>query len=205
MSDATTSQPSVPSPDPNTVLTCDQCSPSDRNHCIQCHRLYCPHFESEIDASFCRLCLTSEAANVHVHALTDSEGIAHDGRWILPQGSVYKTLPRAISEMDDTQLEEYLRYMKKGVQDTETTLQYKRIALTTGEMEQEHRKMLADRRLRGIKLPTSANTGIKIAGASNKSPRTAEEKLRDVAATIKAMGITKEMLEALLVAKKKVQ
>jgi hypothetical protein len=191
-------QDTIPEP-----LICDDLSPEhfhERSHCIQCHRIFCPHYASEIDTNFCRVCLTGEAAAVHAQPLKDHEGISHDGKWFLPHGSIYKTLPKAISEMGDPELEEYLRYMKEQVKNAETTLQYRRIAESTAQMEKTHREILRDRRLRGIKLPTSANTGIKVDGA--KAPRSAEEKLADVAKTIKAMGITKEMLEALLKAKK---
>lgn len=174
-------------------LVCDQCPVDERDNCIQCHRVFCPHYASEIDTNFCQVCLTGEAANVVIQeSLKGSDGINHEGRWILPAGSIYKTLPRAIADMDNVELEKYLTYMKEQVKNAETTLQYRRIAESTASLELDHRKLLEERRLRGIKLPAGPGGPIKVvAGNGKKAPD-----LKGIADTLKAMGITKEMLEA---------
>jgi hypothetical protein len=166
----------------------------ERQNCIQCHRVYCPHFQSEIDSNFCRVCLTQQSAAVSVAPLPpDSEGIHHDGKWIMPVGSIYKTLPRAIADMDDVELGNYLAHMKAQVKNTETTYQYQKIGVSIAEVEVEHRKVLEARRLRGIKLPKQ--TGVVKIGSDNGTP---SKSLAGVATQLKSLGVTKEMLEALL-------
>jgi hypothetical protein len=114
----------------------------------------------------------------------------------MPTGSVYKTLPRAIADMADNELEEYLKLMKNEVKNAETTLQYRRIAVSIGEVESDHRKVLESRRLRGLKLPKQEGV-IKIGSDAGKPSKS----LAGVAVQLKTLGITKEMLEALLKAK----
>ncbi len=199
MSTAPVSDQNETTPEP---LLCSDSSVEhfhERNFCIQCHRLFCPHFQSELDSNFCRVCLTNVSAGVDTKPLPpDEEGIHHEGKWIMPVGSIYKTLPRAIADMPDIELEEYLRLMKTEVKNAETTLQYRRIATSIAETESEQRKILESRRLRGLKLPKQDGV-IKIgtdAGTKSKS-------LAGVATQLKTLGVTKEMLEAILASKTK--
>ena len=187
-------------------LICSDLSVShfhERSSCIQCHRVYCPHYASEIDNNFCRVCLTESQATIHTQPLKDVEGIAHEGKWMFPTGSIYKTLPRAISEMSDSEAETYFVYMKEQIKNAETTLQYRRIAGSVVELEIEHRKVLESRRLRGIKLPNLGTGAIKIGASGANAKVTSAEKLKQFGDTLKALGITKEVLEAILASKKK--
>jgi len=172
----------------------------ERSNCIQCHRTFCPHFASELDRNFCRVCLTTSEAVVEEKPLIDEEGIHHDGKWIMPAGSIYKTLPKAIADMSDGELDKYLEYMAGRLKDAERTAQYVRIAKSTADMEKSHRDILTARRLRGIKITPS---GVKV-NASGDGGKTIKPKATasDIANALKAAGVTPEMLAAILAAKK---
>jgi hypothetical protein len=171
----------------------------ERQHCIQCHRIYCPHFQSSIDSNFCRVCLfNSDAIEVRANPLKDAEGIAHEGRHLMPIGSIYKTLPRAIVDMSDGELDDYVKHMRQEVKNAEARLQYTRIGATMGDMEQGHRAELASRRLRGVKVP-GIGSAMKI--SASIKPGASSNGAKDIAEKLKNLGITPEMLMAALAAK----
>lgn len=181
------------------VHNCCYCVRETNETCLMCHKYVCLAHLSEIDPQFCQDCVAKETSAVQVTPLVSEDGVTHEGRNILPIGSIYreKTLSRAISEMSDEQLHAFVAGTQIRVKELERGIEYARIALGTAQVEREDRDSFARRRLRGIRVKGGT---VKIGGGEAKE-RKKQDPIALAVAALVACGLNETQAKAIVALK----
>lgn len=140
-------------------IPCDHVDNTMRRLCPICKELFCPDCSATIDPSCCRLCLKETDAELHGGPLVDQDGVTHEGRLLTP-GPVFGTLAKRVSEMTEYELEQHVERYKGLIKQAETALDFRRVTLAMGQMEQAQRADQQRRRLRGVKVPRARTIGV---------------------------------------------
>jgi hypothetical protein len=163
--------------DPNVSLVdLNQITKTSR-YCCRCSAPFCADHSSPVDQSdCCQNCLPFEDIMEMKTPLIsqDKNGThVHKGYRLVPTGPGYKTLPKAISQMTDLELEAFITEKGNQIHQIERQRDYLRVAQSTAKLEKGEREIAAQRALKGIKLPpgvlTPSNKGIKITGGVGKA------------------------------------
>lgn len=105
--------------------------------------------------------------------VTQDENGTHirKGYRIVPTGEAYKTLPKAICDMSDLELDTMLIENAQRIHEVEKQRDYLKAKQSVGNLEKGGRQQQAERALRAIKvsLPASVAKGIKITGGAGSS------------------------------------
>ena len=171
-------------------MTCVVCRAEPALQCIKCNQDFCPDHLSMLDSEYCNNCLPLESAETVEEPLVDEEGVTHKGRHIIVTGEIYQTQARAISDRTDEELEIWITHYQELVKDAEKTLEYRRIMKGILLIEKADRQGTASRILARIRIPAAKKHG----GVTLRST-TASQKLANA---LKAAGVTKEMLQAII-------
>lgn len=146
-------------------------------YCIKCGLPFCPEHASPVDqVDACVRCLPFEdISEMRTRLVSQDENGTHfhKGYRVVPTGAGYKTLPKAISDLDDGELEQFIKDKQNQVAEVELRRDYLRTALSTAKIEKNEREIAVQRQLRGIKvkLPVAdPNKGIKITGQKGTGP-----------------------------------
>lgn len=174
-------------------MTCIVCGAAPASHCIKCGKDFCPEHLSMLDNEYCGVCLPLTSAETRDEPLVDEEGVTHKGRHIIVTGEIYQTQARAISDRTDEELEVWISHYQELVKDAEKTLEYRRIMKGILLIEKADRQSTASKIIARIRIPI----GKKYGGVTLKST-TAPQRL---ASALKAAGVSKEMLQAIIDAK----
>ena len=141
--------------------------------CLHCIKRFCPRHASPVDFSDdCFVFLPFEAVGEDKVPLIDVEGVTHKGVRLIPTGAGYKTLPKAIFDMNDGELDAFITEKAAQIHLVEKQRDYLKIAQSTARLEKDERIENHNRALRAVKmLYPKANAAIKITGnAKDKSP-----------------------------------
>jgi hypothetical protein len=169
--------------------------------CPLCKWPFCVECASLLDPTYCHLCLNESDAELKELPLIDSNGEQHDGRRLVPaDDSIYTplrfmTLTHSISEMSDHELEDYIQHYKDLVHQAEKALDFRRIVLSTSQLESSQRQDIKRRKLRSDK----SRYPIKTVTVDTKTGKT---KTTTTASATKLLDVMK-MLEVLANAKAK--
>jgi hypothetical protein len=186
VNEAAVRQLSDPETPPSTIDDVSACShegtfPHQRAFCRQCKRLICPQCCSALDSMYCVTCLSRIDLKNEVQTVPDDDGIMHNVthiqvtpayntiRWI-PEG---KTTAKALADMDESELFEFVRAYKDAVREAERALDFRRIRLGSAQLElderreQTRRKLRADKTKFPIKTVTVDSTGKKVTKTAN--------------------------------------
>lgn len=152
---------------------CDYCPDitNTASICPSCQRRFCDKHASTVDPLKCLQCLPFGEGHIEhitefVSPLFDQNNHPHRGRRIVPTGEGYKTLPRAISEMSEEELEIFIETTALRVHEVERQRDYLKVSLSTAKLEQDERKKEEIASLRSYRSPSR---GIKITGTSDKN------------------------------------
>lgn len=183
-----------------SVVRCGHCDHdvyfSDGKSCKSCKLPYCVDHTSEIDTKFCLDCLNETTTKIKIEPLVDTEGLHHNGVKLTPVGEFWFSSANTVAELTDEQLDKWLTSHKNKIKEAETKVSYHRLMVGMMQMEFEERKDAGIRRLKRIKviIPKVQLKGIKVK---------AQFTIKDVADKLKAAGVTKEQLLAMMEAKRK--
>jgi hypothetical protein len=147
------------------VKPCEHPYTADHRKCPTCLWTFCAECESILDPRYCRLCLREADAELRELPLTDTEGhTVEHGRLLipLPTASFYQprfgTLAKTISEMSDSELEDYVKQYVELVRQAEKALDFRRVVLGSSQLELTQRKDAAQRKLRSDKTKYPVKT-----------------------------------------------
>ena len=189
--EAFTTTDSVLTPPTTMSMTCAKCGGATHHTCPTCHGPVCALCASPLDPNYCRLCLDEPGAELTASPLKsrDDDGVVHQGRLLTP-GPTFGTMCKRIADMSDYELDAHVGHYKDLIHQAEISLDFRRVVLGAGQLEQAQRGDAKRRALRGIKMPTQTKAAKAVAGGTPKSARAAKPPLLDM---MKAL----EMLQAL--------
>lgn len=133
--------------------------------CPTCLWDFCTDCQSILDPRYCRLCLREIDAELKELPLVDTEGhtIEH-GRVLIPSPNApffqpkFGTLTRTISEMNDPELETFVKQYIELVRQAEKALDFRRVVLGSAQLEQAQRGDAKRRVLRSDKTKYAVKT-----------------------------------------------
>jgi len=140
--------------------------PHQRTFCKQCKKLICPQCCAALDSLYCVACLSAIDLKSEAQIVTDDDGVIHNGkhiqvtpayntiRWI-PDS---KTTAKAIGEMDEAELMDFIRAYKDAVREAERALDFRRIRLGSAQLELDERREQTRRKLRADKTQYAIKT-----------------------------------------------
>lgn len=138
---------------------------NDVRKCPTCLWDFCPDCASILDPRYCKLCLSEPNAELRIEPLVDVEGhVIQGGRHLqpLPTATFYQprwgTLAKTISEMSDSELEEYVKQYIELVRQAEKALDFRRVVLGSAQLESTQRADARQRKLRSDKTKYSVKT-----------------------------------------------
>lgn len=174
---------------------CKHCGKKPSRICEDCQGYFCDDHGSVVEPNFCQMCLGLESVDYTSAPLLDEEGVpVPTGRRITLYGTRYKTLAQKLADMNEQQLAVHIDYHKTLVHEAEKVLEYRRIALSSAELELEERKAQNKRKRRALERVFNIGT----ANRSNVEKTQADAIFK----ALKNMGVTKEKFEAILAARK---
>jgi hypothetical protein len=151
----------------NRVTDCSHegTTPTEREHCVTCHRLMCSMCWSILDPRYCKQCLNEPDAELRELPLLDAEGhrVEH-GRVLTPAPTAkffqprFGTLCKTISEMSDTDLHDYVKQYAELVRQAEKALDFRRVVLASAQIETTQRASAKQRKLRSEKTKYPVHT-----------------------------------------------
>jgi len=159
-------EPTAPLPSNSAECSHDGTFPHQRTFCRQCKKLICPQCCSALDSLYCAACMSAIDLRSEDKIVTDDDGVAHTGkqitvtpayntiRWI-PEG---KTTAKALSDMDESELFEFIRQYKDAVREAERALDFRRIRLGSAQLELDERREQTRRKLRADKTKFNIKT-----------------------------------------------
>ncbi len=138
----------------STDMPCAKCGAPTRRSCPTCHGPICDICASPLDPKYCRNCLDEPGAELHESPLkaSDDDGVVHHGRLLTP-GPTFGTMCKRICAMTDYELGAHIGYYKDLVKQAELALDFRRVVLGAGRLEQAQRNDAKRRAIRGVKLP----------------------------------------------------
>lgn len=136
--------------------------------------------------------------------LIDKDGISHDGRVLSPApGATFfsprldlpcNTLLKTISQMSDSEVDDYVAQYKDLVRQAERALDFRRVVLGASQLEQSQRKDIAQRKLRGDKTKYVVKTVTMDIKTGKQVTKTASaQKLGDMLKMLEALQKLKEV------------
>jgi hypothetical protein len=155
--------------------------------CVICREPFCDRHQSDADLESCSICTDFQTIETQKDPLVDDEGVQHKGAVIHPIGYSYRTLMRRIVEMDDYQLEAHIVHVKQQVKEAGTVLEYRRIDLSSSQVELEERGVAKSKklRIRGMEQLANGNKVVGMPSVSGISDVKRQKALDNVAATLK--------------------
>jgi hypothetical protein len=166
--------------------------------CHKCGLLYCLDHASEIDPQrFCIKCLIIDDCKVEETPLVDAEGERHRGRVLRPVGNAFTAENRLIQEMSEDELKVYITQYKIIVRNHEQMVTFARINLAQAEHALLEKRIKTIEGAGGEVIFTSRPKAVK------PTPKKKPDAVQALADKLKASGITPEMLQAIIDAKKK--
>lgn len=164
------------------------------NTCQVCKREVCREHESPLDKTFCTECVGVPSEAMKIEPLVDEDGIKKTGRHIVLSGEFWVRSNKIIDSMTESELHSWLTELKDSVRETELTLDFKRIHVAKVENELSLRLSRRSQRARLIKHVVEEHKK-----ASPKlTQKQAEVGTVDVLKSLKALGLSKEKMIALL-------
>ena len=152
--------------------------------CVRCGHAYCQDHASPVDqASQCLTCLPLESIEIKEEPLKGDDGVTHRGKHLIPTGPHYRTLPKAISELTDEELEQFLTETANLIHKTEQIQDYRRISLSTARLEKADREDSKLRQARALQASLPRKSKVVITGQKGKG--TSSSTVADFAAFIK--------------------
>jgi len=140
--------------------------------CVRCGHAYCVDHASPVDLqNQCLRCLPLESIEIKTEPLVDEEGVTKRGRRLIPVGPNYRTLPRAISLMTDSELEDFIKTTGELVHATEKIQEYRRIGLSTARLEKADREDAKLREARAFQAALPRSQKISITGQKGKGTK----------------------------------
>jgi hypothetical protein len=195
-------------PNENAVPILDECTFENcvepvLGKCHNCGLQYCLTHASEVDPqSYCSTCLVPADAEVVVQPLVDTEGVHHQGRLIKPAGKAYRLSSKMVYEMTDQELKDFIDHEKSVVHDIENIREYHMITLGMAQSEEYRREISELSKVGGVlRWGTSTQRVPAIrhkATPEEKKQRAKTNKVDDVVANLKALGLKPEDLVKLL-------
>lgn len=134
--------------------------------CKTCAFIYCDLCASILDPSYDKYCLNEPAAELKELPLRDADGVIHEGRHLQPaEGATFYqprfgTLSKTISEMSDSELEDYVKQYIELVRQAERALDFRRVVLGSAQLEISQREHIKQRKLRADKTKYPVKTVI---------------------------------------------
>lgn len=153
--------------------------------CLICREPFCEKHRSDADSDSCMMCTDFQTIETSRDPLVSEDGVTHAGAVIHPIGYSYRTLMHRIVEMDDVQLEAHIVHVKKQVKEAETVLDYRRIDLSSSQVELEERGVAKAKKLRLRGVEVLAGGANKVTMPSAVSQKKNEKTLDNVAAQLK--------------------
>jgi len=161
-------QPAAPDTPPDIAAGCDHADSDthSRRWCRSCHKLICQHCWSVLDANYCSPCMMNVDLKVVDVIKSDDDGVEHHGRQLTPSQGFNdlrwipegKTTAKSLSDMTSTELDEFVDSYKSAVHDAERALDFRRIRLGVGQLEQDERRDQQRRKLRTDKTKYPVRT-----------------------------------------------
>lgn len=150
--------------------------------CVRCGHAYCREFHaSPVDQeNQCLACLPLESIAVQTEPLKTDDGVTHRGKHLIPTGPHYRTLPAAIGDMSDADLEKFITDTARIIHETEQVQDYRRIGLSTARLEKAEREDAKLRQARALQVGLPKKSRIAITG--QKGSGTKSTALADFAA-----------------------
>lgn len=172
--------------------------------CPTCLWSFCTLCASSLDPRYCHLCLSEPAAELLDLPLIDRDGISHDGRVLSPApGATFfsprldlpcNTLLKTISQMSDSEVDDYVTQYKDLVRQAERALDFRRVVLGASQLEQSQRKDITQRKLRSDKTKYVVKTITMDTRTGKQVTKTASaQKLGDMLKMLEALQKLKEV------------
>lgn len=166
--------------------TCDRYG---QEVCLQCNEPFCPDHASQIDPKFCASCLSPQSIEIQKEPLKDDDGVTHNGAHLTPVGSSFKSLAKRITEMTDEQLRLHIQHVRTQVKEAEAVLDYRRVDLSSSEVEIEQRQILENKKLRGVKVNLGKIQVIATGGVGKDVPKKTQSGVEFLSALMKMCNI----------------
>jgi len=145
--------------------------------CIRCGRTFCSLHASPVDQSdCCASCLPFEDIGEMKTPLVSQNSTGthiRKGYRVVPTGAGYKTLPKAISDLSDEELDAFILEKQIQIHNIEKQRDYLKVSQSTAKLEKGDREIAVSRALRAIK-------GIKITGNAGSDIRKANGVVKGV-------------------------
>jgi hypothetical protein len=192
---------------PNKTTKCDHAGSDlhSRRWCRSCKELICQFCWSVLDSNYCTGCMQNVDLKVEETTLVDDEGVTHTGRLLTPSYGYNtlrwapngKTTAKALAEMSRGELEDFVDAYKQAVHEAEQALDFRRIRLSSAQLELDERRDAERRALRADKTKYAVKT-------VSLDPKTGKQ-TKSTVPTQKALDMLKaiEMLRKLKEAKAK--
>lgn len=197
----------MPNEDNNELLeevklcAMENCDENVAGKCKKCGSDFCITHASEVDpVNYCILCLIPDEVGLTESPLIDKDGVQHKGRTLTNLGEAYKSTNKLISEMTDVEISGFITMYKVLLHDAERVVDYRRITLASAEHEKYERQVGSLRMVGGTYRfgTTDAPAGVRTKVARTPKANTVDAKAAQVLKSLKALGLTPEMLTALL-------
>jgi hypothetical protein len=181
----------------NNESTNSPCSEPAWYRCHKCSQLYCLDHASEVDPKhFCLDCLHVSDTTVESVPLVDAEGVRQQGRLLHPVGNAFTEENKLIAEMDEEELKTFIKMYVVLVREAEQLKTFREITLAHAKHEAFGREIAKIEKLTGeIYFPERKPKLVK----TPKAKASVEESLAE---KLKKAGVTPEMLQALIDAKR---
>lgn len=179
----------------NGEAVCHICQAVPFQFCKTCQRPFCLVHASQLDNTFCSVCIDFSNTRIEVKPLIDEDGVTHKGRKLLLTGETWMRNRDVISKMTDIELEAKLTALTQAVREAEMILDFRRISRQQVENEKGDRysKKVGRRRLIGAMD--------NVHKSANKIPGSGAEKVevaKDVIKTLKGLGLNQTAIANLL-------
>ncbi len=176
----------------------ESCSEPAIYRCHKCGELYCITHASEVDPKhFCTSCLIVADIGLEAEPLVDEEGVRQQGRLLHPVGHAFTEFNKLLIEMNDEELKTFIQGYIVLVHEAEQLKTFREITLAHAKHEAFDRQIAKLEKVGGqIVFPARK---IHVA-----KPAKAKASATDILiAKLKKAGVTPEILQAILDAKKK--
>ena len=163
--------------------------------CKACGNLFCEAHASQLDRSFCTVCIDFSNTRIESKPVVDIEGVSHKVRQLILTGETWMRNRDIIAKMTDVELEAKLTAITQAVREAEMILDFRRIAKTQLESEKGDRysRKLGRRRLIGA-MDSVHKSATKVAGTPNEKVEVAKDALK----MLKNLGLNKDAIANVL-------
>lgn len=170
-------------------MHCKFCGEIAGGICPTCKQFFCLKDASFIDKVYCRGCLDEGKIEMKTEPIVDNEGVTHQGTHFIPIGEALKSIPRIVSEMNDTELKDFLMRCREEVRRYEKGKDFWLVQRSVAEMETKHREHRDAAKLREKGMKFSVPNGGKVVVSKTKN---GGDIFAQIAKKLQEAGMTRE-------------